>query len=149
MSDKTEQMYFPDALWSMVKAFLFTRPICLLCETAKTRRTAMGRTAMGWMVHSEGHLLCKCVRNSNGSFTFSYVCHRHYALNSPMKLSLARKEMFYKAREIVFHHQIGTKELRTHISRHLTKQDLMRLLCSKRSNDEIGKEVLTLCKIGL
>lgn len=139
MSDKTDQMFIPDSLWRMVKDFLFTKPNCFLCEHTKTRR--------GAIIHNEGEFLCKCVRNSSGSSTFSYVCRRHYALNSPMKLTLARKELFYRAREVIPLDRIGTKNLRFQIANHLTKPDMMRMLCSKRSKLDVGKEVLTLCKI--
>ena len=137
MSNKTELMFIPDVLWQIIKDFLFTPPICLLCKTEKPK------------IRNLGQHLCKCVRKSDGTATFSYACTRHYALNTAMKMTLAQKEMFYKAREIVNHSKVGTKELRTLISTNMTKNDLMRLLCSKRSKDEIGKEVVTLCKIGL
>jgi hypothetical protein len=158
MSDKTEEMYLPDTLWKIVKAFLFTHPTCLLCTTQKQKvrnltdkvlNKSGSEIMMKGMLTSLGTHLCKCVRNPNGSLRFSYVCNRHYALNTAMKITLARKDMFYKARDVITHANIGTKELRTHISDHLTKQDLMRLLCSKRSKTEVGKEVLTLCKIRL
>jgi len=142
MTDKTEQVFIPDVLWKMVKDFLFTPPTCFLCKTVKTPRGTMG-----WMIQNQGEFLCKCLRNSNGSFTFHYTCHRHFALNSPMKLTLARKEMFYRVREVVTFDKVGTKNLRVQIAKHLTKKDLMRMLCSKRSKRDIGKEVLTLCKI--
>ena len=150
MSDKTEQMFIPDALWELVKNFLFTPPTCLLCKTEKPKvRNFTNKVLNKSGLTSRGQHLCKCVRKSDGTATFSYACTRHYALNTAMKITLAQKEMFYRAREVVTHHKVGTKELRTHISTNLTKQDLMRLLCSKRSKDEIGKEVLTLCKIDL
>jgi hypothetical protein len=142
MSDKTEQVFIPDALWKIVKDFLFTPPPWLLCKIAKTPRGTLGRT-----IQNPGEFLCKCVCNSNGSFTFHYACRRHFALNSPMKLTLARKEMFYRAREVVPLDRVGTKNLRIQIAKHLTKKDLMRMLCSKRNKHEIGEEVLTLCKI--
>lgn len=158
MTNKTEQMFIPDALWSMVKCFLFTPPTCLLCNTEKQKvrnltNKVLNKSGsdiiMKGMLTSQGTFLCKGVRKPDGTMTFSYVCNRHYALNNQMKIKLAQKEMFYRAREVATHANIGTKELRTHISNHLTKQDLMRLLCSKRSKNEIGKEVLTLCKIEL
>ena len=158
MSEKTEQMFIPDALWQIVKNFLFTPPTCLLCKTEKQKvRNLTDKVlnksgtdiVMKGMLTSRGQHLCKCVRKSDGTATFSYACTRHYALNTAMKIALAQKEMFYRAREVVTHHKVGTKELRTNICANLTKQDLMRLLCSKRSKDEIGKEVLTLCKIEL
>lgn len=158
MSNKTELMFIPDALWQMVKDFLFTPPTCLLCKTEKQKVRNLTHSVlnkygteimMKGILTNPGQHLCKCVRKSDGTATFSYACTRHYALNTAMKIALAQKEMFYKAREVVTHHKVGTKELRTHISTNLTKNDLMRLLCSKRSKDEIGKEVLTLCKIGL
>ena len=158
MSDKNELMFFPDELWKTVKNFLFTPPTCLLCKTEKQKVRNLADNVlnksgsdimMKGMLTSQGTFLCKGVRKPDGTMTFSYVCNRHYALNNQMKIKLAQKEMFYRAREVATHANIGTKELRTHISNHLTKQDLMRLLCSKRSKMEIGKEVLTLCKIGL
>lgn len=148
MPDKTERVYFPDALWNIVKCFLFTPPRCLLCTTLRQK----SRHDKNWdkcMLQSRGEHLCKCLRKSDGTLTFYYVCTRHYALNNPMKIKLAQKEMFYRAREVVTHDKVDTKELRTNISANLTKQDLMRLLCSKRSKEDVGKEVLRLCKIGL
>ena len=158
MSEKTEQMFIPDALWQIVKNFLFTPPTCLLCAARKQKvcnlttnvlNQSGTETMMKGLRTNLGQYLCKCVCNPDGTMTFYYVCNRHYALNTAWKMALAQKEMFYRAREVVTHHKVGTKELRTHISTNLTKQDLMRLLCSKRSKDEIGKEVLLLCKIGL
>ena len=158
MSTKKEEMFIPDALWQIVRDFLFAPPKCLLCETKEQKGLNLtdrvldksgSEIMMKGMLTSLGQHLCKCVRNSNGSLTFSYVCNRHYALNTAMKITLARKEMFYKAREIITHAKVGTKELRTQISVSLTKRDLMRLLCSKRNKTDVGKEVLTLCKIEL
>jgi len=143
-------MFIPDALWQIVKTFLFTRPMCLLCKTEKTKVCSFTNKVLNKSgLTNRGQHLCRCVRNSSGSFTFYYACHGHYALNTSMKLTLARKEMFHRAREVATPGKVGTKELRTNICVHLTKQDLMRLLCSKRSKGEIGKEVLTLCKIEL
>jgi|694.fasta_scaffold97654_3 hypothetical protein len=158
MTDKTEQMFIPDALWQIVKNFLFSPPMCLLCKTEKQKvrnltdkvlNKSGSDIIMKGMLTSWGLHLCKGVRKSDGTMTFSYVCNRHYALNNQMKIKLAQKEMFNRAREVVTHHKVGTKELRTNICNHLTKQDLMRLLCSKRSKTDVGKEVLTLCKIEL
>jgi len=148
MSDKTERVYFPDALWNIVKCFLFTPPWCLLCATPNQK----SRHDKNWekgMLQSRGKHLCRCVCKSDGTLTFSYVCTRHYALNNPMKIKLAQKEMFYRARELVTHHKVSTRELRTNISTNLSQKDLMRLLCSSRSKEDVGKEVLTLCKIKL
>ena len=150
-------MFIPDALWQIVKNFLFTAPTCLLCAAQQqkvgnfTNKVLKDIITMkgGMFTSQRGEHLCKCVRKSDGSFTFYYACRGHYALNTSMKRTLARKEMFHRAREVVTHGKVGTKELRTHISIYLTNQDLMRLLCSKRSKMDVGKEVLTLCKIGL
>ena len=148
MSGKTEQVYFPDALWSIVKCFLFTLPVCILCATQKPK-SRHDNVQSGSMLTNRGKYLCRCVRDSDGSLTFSYACTRHYALNNPMKIKLAQKEMFYRARELVTHYKVSTKELRTNISTNLTKEDLMRLLCSRRSKEDVGKEVLRLCKMEL
>lgn len=155
MSVKREQMFIPDALWQIVKDFLFTQPTCLLCNTQKQKvrnltSNVLDKSCSDTMMKgiNLGKHLCKCVRKSDGTVTFSYVCTKHYALNNSWKIKLAQNEMFYRAREVITHDKVGTKELRTHISVHLTKEDLMRLLCSKRSNQDVGKEVLSLCKIG-
>jgi len=143
MPVKKEEFFFPDFLWKVVKDFLFTRPGCLLCGTLKKKR---GGSEMP--TQSQGFFLCKCVRNpTDSTFKFSYACTRHYALNTAMKISLAQKEMFYRAREVVTCANIGTKDLRTRISASLTKNDLMRLLCSKRNKVSVGEEVLKLCQI--
>jgi len=153
MSYKME-ISLPTELWELVKLFFLSKPICVLCVQRVERINSLKPTSSSICFNRKhyeattnpGQYLCKCTMSPTGSLTFSYVCNLHWALNTPMKVTLGQKSLFFKVREVYGSNVITMRSLRQRI-RKILKSDLLRLLCSKKDKTQLADEILRLCNV--
>jgi hypothetical protein len=141
----------PLELWKHIKSFFLLKPTCLLCVQRTQSFSPTSSSLSFFKRHNQdnpksGEYLCKCTTSSTGSLTFSYVCEFHYALNTPMKITLGQKSLFFKVRETYGSNVITMKNLRQRI-RKISTNDILRLLCSTKDKKQLADEILRLCDV--